>query len=96
MVSLSAARARAAASTVTSSPALRSTVARSVRRSAFTIRGAQAGLTDVSASFMSTGKPDVAVGAILGWQRVKIRPRYPDPLSSSTGYLDVVLRVYWL
>lgn|SRR5512137_1812981 len=57
--------------------------------------GAAAGIRNLGLAFMYTGKQDVVVGAILGERILNIRPQYDVPLKSSSGYLDVVLRMYW-
>jgi hypothetical protein len=57
--------------------------------------GTQAGIRNLGLAVMYTGKQDVVVGATLGERILNIRPQYDVPLKSSSGYLDVVLRMYW-
>jgi hypothetical protein len=57
--------------------------------------GTPAGIRNVGLAVMYTGKQDVVVGATLGERVLNIRPQYDVPLKSSSGYLDVVLKMYW-
>jgi len=57
--------------------------------------GTPAGIRNVGLGVMFTGKKDVVVGAVLGERILNIRPQYDVPLKSSSGYLDVVLKMYW-
>jgi hypothetical protein len=57
--------------------------------------GTPAGIRNLGLAVMYTGKQDVVVGATLGERILNIRPQYPDTLKSSSGYLDVVLKMYW-
>jgi hypothetical protein len=57
--------------------------------------GTPAGIRNLGLAFMYTGKQDVVVGATLGERVLNIRPQYDVPLRSSSGYLDVVLKMYW-
>jgi hypothetical protein len=64
-------------------------------RESIPIDGTLADIRDLSLSLMYTGKKDVAVGTILGERVLRIRPQYPDPLSATSSFLNVVLRIYW-
>jgi hypothetical protein len=57
--------------------------------------GTPAGIRNVGLAVMYTGKQDVVVGATLGERVLDIRPQYDVPLKSSSGYLDVVLQIFW-
>lgn len=57
--------------------------------------GSISGVRDLSLGLMYNGKPDLALGVVLGAQTLRIRPQYPDPLKSTSPYLNIVLRAYW-
>jgi hypothetical protein len=59
------------------------------------IKDSISGITDVSLGLMYTGRADAAAGVVLGWQTLRLRPQYPEPLRSDSQYMKVVARLYW-
>jgi hypothetical protein len=59
------------------------------------IKDSISGITDVSLGLMYTGRADAAAGVVLGWQTLRLRPQYPEPLRSDSQYLKVLARLYW-
>jgi len=53
------------------------------------------GVRDVSLGLMYTGNGALSLGVVLGYQSLRIRPQYPDPLTASSPYLTFVMRAYW-
>jgi hypothetical protein len=59
------------------------------------VKDSISGITDVSLGLMYTGRADAAAGVVLGWQTLRLRPQYPEPLRSDSQYLKVLARLYW-